>query len=346
MTNAPASRTTTRAATLHDVAREAGVSLATASRVLNGSTRKVADAYRERVEKAAAELGYSANLSAQATARGTSATLALLVADIADPYFSQIASGVARAADDDRLVVTMGLTGREPEREAQLVQSLRGQRPRGIVLAASRQSASHSDTLTSALRDLDTAGGRVVTLGSPAEGVPSRTVSFDNHGGTRELAQTLVGLGYRDAIVIAAADGIVTSDSRVDGFLDGFASAGGHRPEVLRGSFSRDSGYRLMSEALAGGIEPGTVVFGISDVVAFGIMSAIRDAGREVGPDIAVAGFGDIDAGRDIVPSLTTAHAPLEELGRLAVTAVLADQWEDPAPLPVDIIVRDSTPRR
>lgn len=85
------------AATLHDVAREAGVSLATASRVLNGSTRKVADSYRERVEAAAERLGYTANLSAQATARGTSAIVALLVADIADPYFGQLASGVAAA---------------------------------------------------------------------------------------------------------------------------------------------------------------------------------------------------------------------------------------------------------
>ena len=85
------------AATLHDVAREAGVSLATASRVLNGSTRKVAESYRERVEAAAEKLGYTANLSAQATARGTSAIVALLVADIADPYFGQLASGVARS---------------------------------------------------------------------------------------------------------------------------------------------------------------------------------------------------------------------------------------------------------
>jgi LacI family transcriptional regulator len=76
-------------ATLHDVAREAGVSLATASRVLNGSARTVAGPYRERVEAAAEKLGYTANLSAQATARGTAAIIALLVADIADPYFGE-----------------------------------------------------------------------------------------------------------------------------------------------------------------------------------------------------------------------------------------------------------------
>ena len=81
-------------ATLHDVAREAGVSLATASRSLNGSTRKVNEEYRKRVLEAAARLDYSPNLSAQAVARGTTTTVALLVADIADPYFSSIAAVV------------------------------------------------------------------------------------------------------------------------------------------------------------------------------------------------------------------------------------------------------------
>jgi LacI family transcriptional regulator len=75
-------------------------------------------------------------------------------------------------------------------------------------------------------------------------------------------------------------------------------------------------------------------------------MSAVRDAGREVGSDIAIAGFGDIDTGRDIVPSLTTVRAPLDELGRQAVAAVTAEDWTDPDPLPVDVIVRDSTPGR
>ena len=128
MSETTAERARASSPTLHDVARSAGVSLATASRVLNGSTRKVAEAYRERVEAAAAELGYTANLSAQATARGTSAIIALLVADIADPYFAQIAAGVARGADEAGLVVTIAITERDPQREARLVRALRGQR--------------------------------------------------------------------------------------------------------------------------------------------------------------------------------------------------------------------------
>ena len=125
-------------ATLHDVAREAGVSLATASRSLNGSTRKVNEEYRKRVLEAAARLDYSPNLSAQAVARGTTTTVALLVADIADPYFSSIAAGVVAEADTSRLIVTMAATERDPERELELVRTLRGQRPRVMILAGSR----------------------------------------------------------------------------------------------------------------------------------------------------------------------------------------------------------------
>lgn len=335
-----------RAATLHDVARKAGVSLATASRVLNGSTRKVADSYRERVEAAATELGYSANLSAQATARGTSATIALLVANIADSYFSEIAAGFAHSAEEHNLVATIGITERSPEREARLIRSLRGQRPRGIVLAASRHTSQHSRALTQALAVLESDGTRIVTLGYGAEGVASRVVGIANHGGTRELGARLGSLGYRTAIVLAAAEGLLTSDDRVAGFSEGFTSAGGSAPTILRDALTRDSGYNLMTAALQVGIAPGTVVFGASDVVAFGAMSAVRDAGREVGDDIAIAGFGDIETGRDIVPSLTTVRAPLEQLGRAAVEATIADYWTEQGPLPVEVIVRDSTPAR
>ena len=147
------------AATLHDVAREAGVSLATASRVLNGSARKVAESYRERVEEAAARLGYTANLSAQATARGTSAIIALLVADIADPYFGQLAAGVARGADEAGLVVTIAITERDAEREARLVRALRGQRPQGLILAASRTEDEDGDGVRAELDAFGAMGG-------------------------------------------------------------------------------------------------------------------------------------------------------------------------------------------
>src|SRR5688572_29465132 len=201
------------AATLHDVAREAGVSLATASRVLNGSTRKVAESYRARVEAAAAHLGYTANLSAQATARGTSAIVALLVADIADPYFGQIASGVARGADEAGLVVTIAITERDPQREVRLVRALRGQRPRGLILAASRMTPDIDPELRKELELVSAVGGRAVAMGIEDDEV--RSVILDNRGGAEALGRALAQRGYRNAVVLAAAEGMLTSDSRL-----------------------------------------------------------------------------------------------------------------------------------
>ncbi|MFI8632718.1 LacI family DNA-binding transcriptional regulator [Microbacterium sp. NPDC077663] len=333
------------AVTLDDVAREAGVSLATASRALNGSTRKVADSYRERVEAAAARLGYTANLSAQATARGTSAIIALLVADIADPYFGLIASGVARGADEAGLVVTVAITERDAEREVRLVRALRGQRPRGLILAASRTSAGPAPELTRELDLLAAMGGQVVALGPGAGSV--RSLVLDNRAGAEALGRALVERGYRRAIVLAAEEGTATSDTRLDGFRAGFTGGGGEEPRVYRGGFTRESGYEAMTRALANGVEAGTVVFGISDVVAIGALTAIRAAGRTAGADIALAGFDDIPTGRDVTPALTTVHVPLEEVGYQAFRAATDAQWEPhPDDLRLDVLLRESTPPR
>ena len=343
MTRTPS--TARSAATLHDVAREAGVSLATASRVLNGSTRKVAESYREKVEAAAERLGYTANLSAQATARGTSAVVALLVADIADPYFGQLASGVARGADEAGLVVTIAITERDPAREVSLVRALRGQRPRGLILAASRTTGPDAAGLDPELEAFQGMGGRVVMLGPAPDSI--RSVTVDNRGGACALGARLRELGYREAVIVGAREGIQTSDDRIAGFTHGFTGAGGRIRSVVRGGFTRDAGYAATEALLHDEVPPGTVIFGISDVVAIGVMSAVRDAGREVGADIAVAGFDDIATGRDIRPGLTTAHVPLDELGYRALHATVDEEWDaSQPPLPVEVVVRGSTPPR
>ena len=327
-----------RSPTLHDVARVAGVSLATASRVLNGSERKVAESYRERVEKAAADLGYTANASAQATARGTSAAIALLVADIADPYFGLIASGVARGADEEGLIVTIAITERDPEREAKILRALRGQRPRGVILAASRTDDGDTGSLAelAAFRDL---GGRTVTFGGGGD----RSIRIDNRGGAERLGREMARLGYRRAIAIAAADGVRTSDDRLAGFTAGFTAGDGAVERTYRGTFERESGAASMAQALADGVDAGTLVFTLSDVVAIGAMKAIREAGRIVGADIAVTGFDDVPVSRDVTPQLTTVRVPLSEYGYQAFRATVDVEWEQPA-MELDVLVRDSTP--
>ena len=329
------------AVTLEDVAREAGVSLATASRALNGSTRRVADSYRERVEAAATRLGYTANLSAQATARGTAAIVALLVADIADPFFGQIAAGVARGADEAGLVLTISITGRDAERETRLVRALRGQKPRGLILAASRSAAPAAE-LEAELAALAAGGGRIVALG-PGMGT-ARSVVVDNTGGARELGRALRDRGYERAVVLGAAEGIRTSDDRLAGFADGFGAGGIER--VYRGDFTREAGERMMAEALADGVAPGTLVLGISDVVALGAQTVLREAGRTIGRDVALAGFDDVPASRDLSPALTTVRVPLEAVGYEALRAAVDDAWEPAGDLPVEVQLRESTPQR
>ncbi len=332
------------APTLQDVARAAGVSLATASRVLNGSTRKVADSYRERVQAAALELKYIPNLSAQATAKGASATVALLVADTADPYFGLIARGVAREVEEAGLVMTMSVTERDPERELRIVRALRGQRPRGLILASSRNASTDVHALTEELQALTDRGGRVVMLGHGGDLPYARVVRPDNMAGSEQLGVAMGELGYRDALIIAAQENLFVSDERIEGFTRGFLSAGGRQPRIRRQGFDWNAGYEAMIDELARGVEPGTLVVGITDVIAIGAMNAIREAGREPGCDIAVAGTDNIPTSRDMWPPLTTVHLSLQMLGRRAVRAVTQDDWVQPEPVPALVQLRASTP--
>ncbi|MFD5226302.1 LacI family DNA-binding transcriptional regulator [Microbacterium sp. NPDC058342] len=328
------------APTLHDVARAAGVSLATASRVLNGSERKVAESFRERVETAAARLGYSANVSAQAIARGTSPVIALLVADIADPYFGLIASGVARGADEEGLIVTVAITEREAQRETRILHALRGQRPQGVILAASRSDGTEKSTgdEAAAFRAL---GARTVTFGPGGD----RSIRIDNRGGAERLGRAMADLGYRSAVALGAAEGVRTSDDRLAGFTAGFSARGGEVRRVYRGTFERESGAACMTAALTDGVEPGTLVFALSDIVAIGAMTAIREAGRSVGDDIAVCGFDDVPVSRDVTPQLSTVRVPLSELGYQAFRATVDAEWH-PATAELEVLVRESTPAR
>ncbi len=332
------------APTLGDVAREAGVSLATASRVLNGSARVVGEPHRTRVAEAAARLGYTANLSAQATARGTSAVLALLVADIVDPYFGLIAAGVARGADEAGLIVTIAVTDRDPDRELRLVRALRGQRPRAVIFAASSgPTGARSRELLRELDAIARIGGRIVSVGDAEDGREA-TAAVDNRDGARRLAAALTTRGYRRAIVLAAETRLRTSDDRVVGFAEGFAAAGGRVVAVHHGAFSRDAGAAAMRAAIADGLTRGTVVFGVSDVVAIGAMSALRDAGWEPGRDVGVAGFDGIPTADDVTPTLTTVRVPLEDVGYRALRLALGDDAAGSAPLELTVVVRASTP--
>jgi LacI family transcriptional regulator len=357
--------------TLSQVAREAGVSLATASRAINGSaTRSVRADLRERVLETARRLDYSPDPSAQAMARGRTSALGLVVHDIADPYFSTIAAGVARAAEREGLIVTLSSTEHSPERELAFVELARRQRSRAIILAGSRgvppealpgthpaeavdRLRREAGALEQALTTFQQAGGGVATIGQAVGGLP--VVEIDNAGGAGDLARALHRMGYRRFGVLAGPPGLRTAADRTSGFLSALAELGCPVPDrdVVRGSFTRDGGHEAMTALLGRTASAATaaertpeVVFAVNDVMAVGAMAAVRDAGLSVPHDVAVAGFDDIHTLRDVSPGLTTVRIPLDEISEAATALALGRKDETPAPVRGEVVLRDSTPVR
>jgi LacI family transcriptional regulator len=346
-------RNRTTSVTLNDVAREAGVSLATASRALNGSSRVVKDEYRVRVHEAALKLNYTTNLSAQAVAKGSTTSVALLVGDISDPYFSSIAAGVIASAGEAGLIVTMSVTERDPARELALVRALRGQKPRVIILAGSRSTdKAHQDELVAELGAFQASGGRAVFISQHE--LPFDTVRIDNYGGARALATALVELGYTRFGAITDEAALLTATDRLAGFAAGLAESGisidpSHQ---VAAAFTRDGGYNGAVELVNRGLNGLELIFAATDVMAIGAMSGLRAHGIEPGRDIAVAGFDDIQTVRDIVPALTTVAVPLVDVGAAAIASALrtstnADEEKDDqdVDIPTSVVLRASTPR-
>lgn len=342
-------------ATLAEVARLAGVSVSTASRVLNGSDRTPREELRRRVVAAAERLRYSPNAAAQATARGQTNVVGLIVHDISDPYFSAIAAGVMRAADEFGAVTTIADTGFDPGREARLIAALHQQRARAIIIAGSRSSRPDAERADGhAIGEFTAAGGRVALIGQKQHDCD--TVVVENRAGARALAGALAGLGYRRFAVLEGPADLRTSADRLRGFREGLARHGITLPEndVVTTGFTRDGGHAGARKLLEAGRLP-ECVFAVNDVMAVGAMAAFRDHGLSLPGDLAVAGFDDIAMLRDIVPALTTVRVPLENLGGQAVHLALDPPGGGQAGghaggrvrrVACQVILRDSTPPR
>jgi LacI family transcriptional regulator len=334
--------------TLEDVARLAGVSMATASRVLSKSPRAVRPELREKVLAAAARLSYTPNPHARALARSASDIVGLVVHDIADPYFSSIAAGVTRVAEEQGAMVVLGTTMRDPEREIDYVAMLRAQRARAVVLVGSRTTDEGTTRrLATELEAFRTAGGRVACVSQARLGVP--TVQPDNRAGARRLARTLAGLGHRRFAVLSGPGTMLTARERLEGFREGLARSGGTADDVVEGAFTRDGGHSSALELLRRGTRA-TCVFAVNDVMAVGAMAALRERGVDVPGGMSVAGFDDIATLRDTIPALTTVRLPLEEMGEQAARLILLPGAETGAETGArlveaqgEVILREST---
>ena len=338
--------------TLQDVADRAGVSLTTASRVVNDGSRRVGQPLADRVHRAVADLGYTANLQARAVATGQSTMIGVALRDISDPYFSSIAAGLIEVAEAaaGRLLVCLTSTAAHEEAEREYVALMRAQRARAVVLVGSRSdNVAARDALRAELAAFTRSGGRAACVGQDLLGVD--TVLPENRAGADALARALAALGHRRFAVLAGPRSLLTGQDRTDGFADGLRawSVPLDPARVVHGDLSRDGGYAAMSEILAAGEPLPDCVFAVSDVMAVGALARLRAAGLDVPGDIALAGFDDIPTLRDVYPPLTTVRLPLRRLGEIAARLALdGDAPRQPrvVPVPGEVVLRESTPPR
>lgn len=336
------------AVTLQDVALRAGVSLATASRVLNGSARTPRADVSERVQQAALELGYVANAQAQALAKASTQLLGLVVHDIADPYFSSIARGVQTSARRKGRHVLLATTDRDPEVELQTVRAFAAHRTDVIILAGSRWADVDDSPVRDQLDRYRANGGKVAVIGQPIPG--ASTVVLENRAGAADLATALVAEGHRRFAVLSGPETLVTARDRTEGFIDTLGRHGVTSVEVVPGEFTRDGGFdaaqRLVEQlALTPGSGRPVCVFAVNDVMAIGAIAALRAAGLQVPDDVQVAGFDDIPTLRDSVPALSTVRLPLTELGERAVELALTATGDAPTEVSAfgEVVLREST---
>jgi LacI family transcriptional regulator len=334
--------------TLANVASRAGVSLATASRVLNNSAHNVTPDLRARVLAAVEELHYVPNAHAQALVRATTSTVGVIVHDVSDPYFAEIAGGIQRVATDAGRLLMICNTYRDAERELAYIDLLRSQQVEAIIFAGSGFVDRQVERkLTAHLESFSAAGGRVTFIGR--HHISGDAVLPDNIGGGRDMGKALAQLGHRHVGVICGPAQLTTTDDRLNGFRAALQEAGIDLPDeyLIEGDFSRDSGARAAAALLDRGM-PITAIFALNDLMAVGALAALRERGIRVPDQMSVAGFDDIAIARDVTPTLTTVRVPMAELGARAMAMALEPPTDHfrVEQLPTSVILRESTRQR
>ncbi|QJU52587.1 LacI family DNA-binding transcriptional regulator [Herbiconiux sp. KACC 21604] len=331
-----------RAATIFDVARLAGVSHQTVSRVLN-DLPNVRPATRQRVENAIRQLRYVPSPAARAMVTRRSRTIGLITTGSADFGPSSTALHFNETARDARYaVITAGLLEADAAHVRSAAELLVRQNVEAIVLIVQERAAVEGITGV----DL---GVPVVAVSSEDRGAPHR-VALDQYAGARAAVDHLVGLGHRDIRHIAGPAGSMDAAERMRGWFGGLAAHGLVSREPLIGDWTPASGYahgvRLASEGSA------TAVFVANDQMALGLIRAYTEAGLRVPDDLSVVGFDDIPEAAFFSPPLTTVRQDFTVLGRAAMEAVLGvlGEREGGAPealaaagLGVSLVVRSSS---
>ncbi|MGW0804903.1 LacI family DNA-binding transcriptional regulator [Nonomuraea sp. NPDC002799] len=329
-----------RRPTLEGVAARAGVSRATASRVVNGQTT-VAPHIRDAVQRAIDELGYVPNSAARSLVTQRTDSIALVVSEPGtrvfsdDPMFSTVIRSASMELEAVNKQVVLMLAS-SPKSHARVERYIAGGHVDGVMLI----SMHGADPLPSALSRLRVP---VVSYGRPAVPVDIPFVDNDNIGGSEAGVRHLVESGRRRIATIAGPQDMIAGQDRLTGYRNVLRDSD-RRSIVAVGDFTRESGAIAMRQLL--GDDPGLdAVFVANDLMAIGALQSLRQSGRRVPDDVAVVGFDDIEAAKYTEPPLTTLRHPVAEQAAAMVTLLLELFEGDPADpiiMPTELVIRES----
>jgi LacI family transcriptional regulator len=332
------------AVTIQDVAERAGVSAMTVSRVINHPSR-VAGATRQRVEQAIQDLGFVPNALARSLLHGRTHTIALLMSDISNPFFTQVARGVEDIAQRNGYTVIFGNSDESPEKERQYIQALLGRRIDGLLIAAAGSgSRAMLDLLIRHKNPF-------VLIDRAIEGVPADTVIGDSVGGARALTEHLIGLGHRRIALVNGMLEVPTARDRLSGYRQSLRDHGIEPCQdlIVVGNYKRDGGYQAAQRLLALPLDQRpTAIVAANNFIGVGVLEALREAQLAVPQDMAVVCFDDIELASALYPFLTVVAQPARTFGTIAMQFLLdrLDGAESPPPrkvvLPPELIVRVS----
>ncbi|MFK0277083.1 LacI family DNA-binding transcriptional regulator [Ensifer sp. NPDC090286] len=328
---------------IKDIAERAGVSVATVSRALSGSSL-VTDETRKRVNALARELNYRPNVSARNLRTRRSMSVLLVVRDVGNPFYLEILKGVEATAREAGYAVLMGNTENDPDREVEYFNMLRDGHADGMILMTGKLPPPQPG------ESADLSHLPVVIALEMIEGSGFPHVQIDNVAAAQAAVEHLIALGHRRIAHIAGPLPEVMALHRRDGYRAAMKAAGLDIPEgyEVRGDYLLESGEARAAELFALP-EPPTAIFAANDEMAYGAIHALRRLGRDVPGDVSVVGFDDLYLSKAFYPPLTTVSQPRADIGRTAMSQLLnvlsdGDVGAEPAiVLPTTLNIRGST---
>lgn len=323
--------------TIKEVAREAGVSIATVSRVFNESG-PVNDDTREKILDVARRLRYTPHGGARSLITSKTNTLGVLLPDLYGEFFSEVIRGIDHAARQAGYHVLLSSSHNDVDEIEVAMKAMRGRVDGVIVMYPDVNARLLERNLSDSMP--------VVLLNCELQGEGYLSINIDNYGGAFKMVEHLTAAGHRRIAMIKGAENNFDAAERLRGYRAAMAENGAEALEI-DGDFTEASGFSA-AETLLGRDPRPTAIFAANDSMAIGALSAVRQCGLRVPRDVAIAGFDDIPMAGYINPPLTSVHVPINELGGRAIARLIeavtgkTGRDENGEMLPTTLVIRES----